>query len=292
MIKDPQARICNRKSWNDYYLFSLESPLIASESHPGQFIMIRTGSHSYPLLRRPFSIHSKNKERIEIFFQITGVGTSLLSQKDNSETLDIIGPLGKGFTVSQELRGKEVIAVGGGRGIAPLYFLARTLRSHGASINIFYGGRTVADLPLKEKFQRDGFDVYFSTDDGSFGYKGLISDLFEQELKNKHKDSNQANYPFVGNWQGNGTDSDGNQFTFFAKVSHLGDNNYRLLILNELDTLEEPLHIMDGVLENNKFSYTADEGLYDGGGTLSKDLFEGYYKGSVDGTYKMWRIKE
>jgi hypothetical protein len=103
--------------------------------------------------------------------------------------------------------------------------------------------------------------------------------------------SNRANYPFSGNWQGNGTDSQGNEFAFFAKVSHLGDNNYRLLILNELDTLDKPMHIMDGVLENNKFSYTADEGLYKGGGTLSEDLFEGYYKGPVDGTYNMWRIK-
>lgn len=102
--------------------------------------------------------------------------------------------------------------------------------------------------------------------------------------------SNQANHPFIGNWQGNGTDSEGNAFTFFAKVSHLGDNKYRMLTLRDLDTLDEPIHVMDGVLENNKFTYTADEGLYKGGGTLSEDLFEGYYKGPVDGTIRMWRI--
>lgn len=103
--------------------------------------------------------------------------------------------------------------------------------------------------------------------------------------------SDQANYPFNGNWQGNGTDSEGNPFTFFAKVSHLGDNKYRVLILDKLDTLNKPMHIMDGALENNKFTYTADEGLYEGGGTLSENLFEGYYKGSVDGTFRMWRIQ-
>ena len=108
---------------------------------------------------------------------------------------------------------------------------------------------------------------------------------------NTNSGSNQANYPFIGNWQGNGTDSEGNAFTFFAKVSHLGDNKYRMLILRDLDTLDEPIHIMDGVLENNKFPYTADEGLYEGGGTLSKDLFEGYYMGPIDGTYKMWRME-
>ena len=108
---------------------------------------------------------------------------------------------------------------------------------------------------------------------------------------NANSDSNQANYPFVGNWQGNGTDSEGNEFTFFAKVSHLGDNKYRMLTLRDLNTLDEPIHVMDGVLENNKFSYTADEGLYKGEGMLSEDLFEGYYEGPVDGTIRMWRIE-
>jgi hypothetical protein len=102
---------------------------------------------------------------------------------------------------------------------------------------------------------------------------------------------NQSDHPFSGNWQGKGTDSKGNEFAFFAKVSHSGGSRYRMLILDKLDTLDKPIHIMDGVLENNKFPHTADEGLYEGSGTLSGDLFEGYYKGPVDGTYKMWRIK-
>jgi hypothetical protein len=98
--------------------------------------------------------------------------------------------------------------------------------------------------------------------------------------------------PFSGCWQGNGTDSAGNEFAFAAKVSHLGDNKYRVLILDKLDTLRNPIHIMDGVLENNQFPHTADEGLFEGGGTLSEDTFEGYYKGPIGGTYRMWRIKQ
>jgi len=119
----------------------------------------------------------------------------------------------------------------------------------------------------------------------------LWSFLISCANPNADSGSDQADYPFSGNWQGNGTDSEGTPFTFVAKVSHLGDNKYRVLILANFDTLDEPLHIMDGVLDNNKFIYTADEGLYEGGGTLSKDLFQGYYKGPVDGTYRMWRIK-
>lgn len=102
---------------------------------------------------------------------------------------------------------------------------------------------------------------------------------------------NPPNYPFSGDWQGNGLDAEGNEFAFAAKVSDLGNSKYRILILDKLDTLNEPIHVMDGVLENNRFTYTADEGLYEGGGTLGKDMFEGYYKGPVDGTYRMWRIK-
>jgi hypothetical protein len=103
-------------------------------------------------------------------------------------------------------------------------------------------------------------------------------------------DNDQVNYQFIGLWQGNGKDAEGNGFTFAARVTYSGENRYRLLILDKLDTAKEPIHIMDGVLENNRFQYTADNGLYEGRGTLSKERFEGYYKGPVDGTYTMWRI--
>jgi hypothetical protein len=101
----------------------------------------------------------------------------------------------------------------------------------------------------------------------------------------------RKNYQFAGNWEGSGEDSHGNEFTFAAKVIALGDHKYRVLILDEIDTENEPLHVMDGVLEGNKFPYTADEGEYVGGGELHDEMFEGYYKGPVDGTYKMYRLK-
>jgi hypothetical protein len=102
--------------------------------------------------------------------------------------------------------------------------------------------------------------------------------------------STQTDFLFTGDWQGQGTDSEGNEFTFAAKVSWLGDNKYRILILDKVDTLKEPIHIMEGVLLNNKFTYTSDEDLYVGGGELSHNFFEGYYKGPVNGTYRMWRL--
>jgi len=183
MIKDSQARIAGKKNWNNYFLLSLESPQIASQSQPGQFIMVRISPEPYPLLRRPFSIHSKDEKSIDIFFSVSGLGTDLLSQKKVDDIVDILGPLGKGFNGGTSLKGKDVVAVGGGRGIAPIYFLAKELRSHGASVKVFYGGKSLEDIPLKEKFEQEGFDLSCSTDDGSFGFKGFISEYLKAELE-------------------------------------------------------------------------------------------------------------
>ena len=102
---------------------------------------------------------------------------------------------------------------------------------------------------------------------------------------------NSMNHSFSGNWQGEGIDSEGNEYTFFAKVIDLGDYKYRVLILDALDTQKKPMHIMDGELKNNEFPHTADDGIYVGGGELKDELFEGFYEGPVDGKYRMWKIK-
>jgi len=183
MIKDPQAMIIGKQNWEDHYLFSLRSEEIACHAKPGQFIMVRLSPYCYPLLRRPLSIHYQDQKNIQIFFKITGEGTLLLSQKKPGDCLDILGPLGKSFSINSETKGKAVALVGGGRGIAPLYFLAHSLQNQGAQVKIFYGGQSRSHLPLKSKIQSDGFDLYWATDDGSLGFKGFITELFQQELK-------------------------------------------------------------------------------------------------------------
>jgi len=183
MIKDSQALITQRESWEDYYSLSLQSPLIAHQAKPGQFIMVKVNPQPYPLLRRPFSIHSRDKENIEIFFQKIGLGTTLLAQKQTNDSLDILGPLGKGFRVDSGFKGKTVFLVGGGRGIAPLYFLAQELAALGAMVKIFYGAKSLSDLCLKDKFEQNGFELSYSTEDGTLGFKGLVSDLLMENLQ-------------------------------------------------------------------------------------------------------------
>jgi dihydroorotate dehydrogenase electron transfer subunit len=183
MIKDSQALITHTENWKDYYLLSLKSPLIASQAEPGQFIMVKINPHPFPLLRRPFSIHSRDEENIEIVFQKIGIGTILLAQKQIHDSLDILGPLGKGFRIDSGFKGKTVFLVGGGRGIAPLNFLAQELADLGAEVKIFYGAQSISDLCLKDKFEQNGFELFYSTEDGTLGFKGLVSDLLAEKLQ-------------------------------------------------------------------------------------------------------------
>ncbi len=185
MQKDPSARIVNTKHWGDYFLLAIESPIIASFALPGQFIMVRVSSQEYPLLRRPLSIHAREQNIIDIFFQVSGLGTTLLSQKTSSDSLDILGPLGQGFSLEGDLEDREMALIGGGRGIAPLFFLAQEFRQRGAEVVVFYGGKTQSDLPLKDKFLKNGISVSCSTDDGSFGFHGFVTELFETETEKK-----------------------------------------------------------------------------------------------------------
>ncbi len=188
MRKDPQARILHKQNWGDYFILALESPRITSEAHPGQFLMVRVGETSFPLLRRPFSIHAVQDNALEIFFQTTGLGTRQLSLKQEGDRLDILGPLGRGFNLDIEGSTPKAALVGGGRGIAPLYFLSESLRLQGVSATIYYGGRTVEDLPLRKKFLAAGYPLHCSTEDGSYGFKGLITDHLIQDLKQNPAD--------------------------------------------------------------------------------------------------------
>jgi dihydroorotate dehydrogenase electron transfer subunit len=180
---DYKACIKEKKDWGSYHLLSILSPEIAPQVKPGQFIMVRTSPLTYPLLRRPFSVHFAEGDTLEIFFQESGVGTSLLSRVKEGDHLDILGPLGRGFSLNSEDKKGDIAVIGGGRGIAPLYLLALKLKEQGSSIRIFYGGRTEADLPLLDKFKEKNLSIFGSTDNGSLGYHGFITELFVEKCK-------------------------------------------------------------------------------------------------------------
>ncbi|MBN1938316.1 MAG: dihydroorotate dehydrogenase electron transfer subunit, partial [Candidatus Aminicenantes bacterium] len=174
--------------WDDFHLLRLESPGLAAGASPGQFLMIRTAGGNDPLLRRPISLHDAGPDWLEVFFRVAGRGTALLAEKKEGETADCLGPLGKGFRLDGFGPGKTAWLIGGGRGIAPMFFLGRELRSRGTAVRVFYGGKTAAEIPLRGKFEAAGLETSCSTDDGSFGFSGFVTALLERELEKEKPD--------------------------------------------------------------------------------------------------------
>ena len=161
---------------------TLHAPDIAGCCRPGQFVMIRTSLGKDPLLRRPFSIHQADASgHIQIYFKIVGRGTELLAHIRVGEELSVFGPLGHGFSLDE---GRPACLVGGGLGIAPLLFLAKEIcrRKSGNSQPdvIILGGRTASEVePLVADFKQTGISVLTTTDDGSYGEKGFVTDVLK-----------------------------------------------------------------------------------------------------------------
>lgn len=169
----------------DIKRMTLAAPEIAAAARPGQFVMVRVSDGLDPVLRRPFSIHQIIGEReLQILYKVVGKGTAMLARKSPGETLDLIGPLGSGFAMEQD--GKKACLVGGGMGIAPLYFLAKDfLRSlNPREVMVLLGARTADEIKtLASDFTALGINqVHVATDDGSYGHHGLVLDLMHSEM--------------------------------------------------------------------------------------------------------------
>ncbi|RKY69023.1 MAG: dihydroorotate dehydrogenase electron transfer subunit [Candidatus Latescibacterota bacterium] len=165
------------------FLLDLRLPQAAKIAQPGQFLHLRISPLCDPLLRRPFSIHRTKPEKAEvsILYQVVGRGTELLSQKRPEESLDCLGPLGRGFTIPKGAG--QFILVAGGIGIAPLIFLAESLLQKKGKGVVFLIGATSENYVLYKKELRCwGATVEVATDDGSEGHRGPVTDLLMQRL--------------------------------------------------------------------------------------------------------------
>ncbi|NIM03598.1 dihydroorotate dehydrogenase electron transfer subunit [bacterium] len=164
---------------------ALYAPQIGRQAKPGQFIHVRVSNNFPPLLRRPFSIHRVEGQKIEILYKVVGKGTEILSEKKRGEYLDILGPLGKGYRLpSATSKISDIILVAGGTGVASLLFLAEAISVANAelSILVLIGAKNREELLCEEDFRRLGCRVEVATENGSRGYKGLASDLLENYL--------------------------------------------------------------------------------------------------------------
>ena len=184
-----KAKLLHNPRVKDNYLHcALQAPKIAHNSSPGQFVNIKLTDRCIPLLRRPFSIHRVSGKNIEILYEVIGQGTEILAQKKSGEYLDVIGPLGNGFTFripnTEQLTS---ILVAGGMGVAPLIFLAEKLaeiKNQKSKVKtlVLIGAKTKSKIICEKEFKELGCQVKIATDDGSRGFKGRVTELLRNIL--------------------------------------------------------------------------------------------------------------
>ena len=173
-----------------YWRMRMTAPQEFTEARPGQFVMVRVSGAIDPLLRRPFGVfdvgihipsHSGAAPQpyFEMLYRVVGKGTAMLSALHETDLLDILGPLGKGFDLGEP--GEEKLIVGGGVGLAPLYLLAKELVKN-SPVRLFAGGRTRDDVLCITEFERLGVECYSATEDGSLGERGFVTKVLEQRL--------------------------------------------------------------------------------------------------------------
>jgi len=175
----------NREIAPQRYKMVLSAPQIARQAKPGQFIHVRVSKSFPPLLRRPFSVHRLEGQKIELLYKVVGEGTKILSGKKRGEYLDILGPLGNGYRLpSATSKVSDIILVAGGTGVASLLFLAESISVPDSelSILVLIGAKSREELLSEGDFRRLGCRVEVATENGTKGYKGLASNLLEKFL--------------------------------------------------------------------------------------------------------------
>lgn len=158
-------------------LMKIEAPLIAKKAAPGQFIMLRVmeGGERIPLT---IADYNRSEGWVTIIFQEVGNTTQALGKLEEGDfILDFAGPLGK----PSDLDGlKRVLCIGGGVGTAPLYPQVKYLHEKGADVDVIIGARSREYIMLEKEMRTAGNRVYITTDDGSYGHKGFVTDILKK----------------------------------------------------------------------------------------------------------------
>jgi dihydroorotate dehydrogenase electron transfer subunit len=178
-IQNTYKVISNEKLCPQFWRLAFDAPDLAKEVKPGQFVHIRTSEQGLePFFRRPFSVYRASRY-VEIFYEAVGPGTELLSQKKKGDLLDVLGPLGTPF-VAPPAGTKQVVMIAGGIGVAPMLMLSDAFKNKKYNLVLLYGGRTRGHVYPLQEFKDNGVKVHIATDDGSVGFKGRVSGLFDK----------------------------------------------------------------------------------------------------------------
>ena len=181
MRRDEKAVLVERKTLSpDAHLLVFESESLASSFVPGQFTMLRLPGKE-PLLRRPYSFCDRLDSRFSLLVKEAGRGTSALARLRLGEVVDCLGPLGSRFTMPEPASTPVIVA--GGVGIAPFVGFCRWLACSNKKALVLLGGRQKHDLYLREDFETFGMQVFCTTEDGTFGHTGRVTDLLPELLE-------------------------------------------------------------------------------------------------------------
>jgi dihydroorotate dehydrogenase electron transfer subunit len=181
MVEQTVQIISNERDTDLYFRLVVRAAQIAPLVQPGQFVHVRIPPLRDALLRRPFSIFQASGDTLSILYKTIGQGTEVLSRMRSSEELSMIGPLGHGFTVPPP-GGETPLLVAGGYGMAALYLLAQRSPQRGI---VFVGGRRRVDILCEAEFRALGWEVRVTTEDGTHGEKGWVTQLLQAELERR-----------------------------------------------------------------------------------------------------------
>lgn len=175
------ARIIEKTNLNDTTIkFVVKAPEIAKKALPGQFIILRLDERGE---RVPFTISGVDGENVTIIVQVVGGTTMRMNGlKAGDGFLDFVGPLGKP-TELDDLKGKNVCVIGGGLGTAIAYPQAKYLHEIGANVDVIMGFKNKDIIILEDELENCSDNLYITTDDGSYGRQGFVTQVLEDLLK-------------------------------------------------------------------------------------------------------------
>lgn len=201
MIQTKLNIASNERLTEGCWRMTLEASRVASKAKPGQFINMKIGQNNGPLFRRPLSVFrrimlDRGALGIQVVYKVVGRGTKLMTNLRQGDELDIIGPLGHGF---QWQRDKKVhILLAGGIGSASLFMLgeeiSKVVKEYGLELYILLGAETQKTLVLEKEFTTLNGEILVSTDDGTYGYKGFVTDMLKDAIDRQKISSDCAIY--------------------------------------------------------------------------------------------------
>ncbi len=173
----------NEKISESSYLLTIKCPIVIKNAMPGQFIIVMSKEDSE---RIPLTIYDYNLDNgtLDLIYQVVGASTKELSENKDA-VFAITGPLGKPNEICknyEEYKGKRIVYVAGGVGIAPVYPQVKYLKEKGFIIDVIYGARSKDLLLIKDKIEHVASKVYYVTDDGTYGEKGFVTDVLKKHI--------------------------------------------------------------------------------------------------------------